>query len=134
MCQTIGNILFTSKMQDMVLGDEYPWDDVLAFTMFARKATVHTTIQYTPAQLVSGCEFILNWHHDIGLEAVKKRIKKLINKGNTCKNWNHKNIHINKETMSYLKIHKKQNSIKTHSWVPKSSQLSEKLVLLGPIE
>ena len=50
--QTIGNIIRTFKVQDMVLDDENPWDGILASTMFALHATVHTTTQHTLAQLV----------------------------------------------------------------------------------
>ena len=50
--QTIGNILRTFKAQNMVLDNENPWDGILASTMFALRATVHTTTQYTPAQLI----------------------------------------------------------------------------------
>ena len=48
--QTIGNILRTFKVQNMVLDDKNSWDRILASTMFALRATVHTTTQYTPAQ------------------------------------------------------------------------------------
>ena len=52
--QTIDNIIRTFKVQDMALDDDNPWDRILASTMFAVCATVHTTTQYTPAQLVFG--------------------------------------------------------------------------------
>ena len=41
--QTIGNILHTFKVQNMVLDDQNPWDGILASTMFTLRATVHTT-------------------------------------------------------------------------------------------
>ena len=41
--QTIGNIIRTFKVQDIVLNDENPWDRIVASTMFALRATVHTT-------------------------------------------------------------------------------------------
>ena len=41
--QTIGNILHTFKVQNMVLSDGNPRDGIFAFTMFALRATVHTT-------------------------------------------------------------------------------------------
>ena len=41
--QTIGNILSTFKVQNMVLDDKNPWDGILAFTMVALRATVRTT-------------------------------------------------------------------------------------------
>ena len=47
--QTIGNILRTFKVQNMVLDDKNPWNSILTSTMFALRATVHTTTQYTSA-------------------------------------------------------------------------------------
>ena len=58
--QTIGNIIHTFKVQDMVLDDENLWDGILASTIFTLFATVFNTIQYTPAQLVFGQNTILN--------------------------------------------------------------------------
>ena len=43
--QTIGNILRTFKVQNMILDDKNPWDGILVSTMFAPRATVHTTTQ-----------------------------------------------------------------------------------------
>ena len=60
MHQTIGNILRTFKLQNMVLDDENPWDGILASTMFALRATVHTNTQYTPAQLIFGRDSIIS--------------------------------------------------------------------------
>ena len=48
--QTIGNILRTLKVQNMVLDDKIPWDGILASIMFALRAIVHTTKRYTPSQ------------------------------------------------------------------------------------
>ena len=47
--QTIGNIIRTFKVQDMVLNNENPWDGILASTMFALRAMVHTITQQMPA-------------------------------------------------------------------------------------
>ena len=58
--QTIGNILCSFKVQNMELDDENPWDGILASTMFALRATVHTTTQYTSAQLICGRDTIIN--------------------------------------------------------------------------
>ena len=58
--QMIGNILHTFKVQNMVLNDENPWDSILASTMFALRATVYTTTQYTPVQLIFGRNSIIN--------------------------------------------------------------------------
>lgn len=44
----------------MVLGDDNPWDGILTATMFALRATVYTTIQNASAQVVIGCDSIMN--------------------------------------------------------------------------
>ena len=84
--QTIGNVLHTFKIHNMVLGDNIPWDGILSYTMFAPRPTVHTTTQYTPAQPVFGRDSILNRCHDVDWEAIKKRKQNLINKDN-AQNW-----------------------------------------------
>ena len=62
--QTIGNTIRTFKVQDMVHDDENPWDGILASSMFALRATVHTTMQNTPAQIVFGRGSIFNTRHE----------------------------------------------------------------------
>ena len=65
---TVTNIIRTMDLnQD---DDEInAWSDVLAATMLAVTSTYHTTLQATPAQLVSGQDSILNiqsdasWNH-----------------------------------------------------------------------
>ena len=47
----------------MVFDDDDAWDGILASTKFTLRATVHTTMQYTPAQLVFGQDSILNICH-----------------------------------------------------------------------
>ena len=84
--QTIGNIICTFKIQGMVLDDDNPWDGILAAMMFALRATVHTTTQYTPAQLVFGRDLILNIRHEANWQLIKTRKQNLINKGNVREN------------------------------------------------
>ena len=50
--QTIGNIICTFKVQTMVLDDKNPWDAILSSNTSAIRATVHTTMQYTPAHSI----------------------------------------------------------------------------------
>ena len=57
----------------MVLDDENPWNRILAFTMFALRVTVHTTTQYTPAQLVFKQDSVLNTRHKANWQLIKKR-------------------------------------------------------------
>ena len=44
----------------MVLDDKNPKDGILASNIFALRATVHTTTQYTSAQLIFGRDSIIN--------------------------------------------------------------------------
>ena len=86
--QTIGNIIRTFRVQEMVLDDDNPWDGILSATMFALRATVHTTSQYTPAQLVFGRDSVLNVRHEANWKLIKERKQKLINRGNERENKN----------------------------------------------
>ena len=71
--QTIDTILRPFKAQNMVLDDKNPWDSILVSTILALRATAHTTTYYAPAQLVFGCNLILNWRHDVDGEAIRKQ-------------------------------------------------------------
>ena len=82
MHQIIDNNLRTFKVQNMVLDFKNPWDGILASTMFALRATVHTTTQYTPAQLTFGRNSIINQRHKIDWEIIKKRKQDVISRGN----------------------------------------------------
>ena len=53
-------LLHTVKVQDMILDDDNPWDGILASTMFALMAMVHTTTSFTPTQLVFGQDTVLH--------------------------------------------------------------------------
>jgi hypothetical protein len=59
--QTIGNIVGTFNVQAMDSKD--PWTGTLAATVFAVRATCHTTLQASPMQLVFGRDAILNMKH-----------------------------------------------------------------------
>ena len=50
--QTIRNIIRTFDVSNIVNID--PWSGILAATMFAVRATYHTTLQTSPMQLVFG--------------------------------------------------------------------------------
>ena len=47
--QMTGNILRTFKVQNMVLDNKNQCDGIFASIMFALRATIHTTMQYTSA-------------------------------------------------------------------------------------
>ena len=86
MHQTIGNILRTFKVQNMVLDEENPWDG--ASIMFDLRATVHTTTQYSPAKLIFEHNSIINQSHDVNWKTIRKRKHGLINKGKQWENHN----------------------------------------------
>ena len=50
--QTIGNIVQNFDVSNIVNND--PWSGILAATIFAVRATYHTTLQASPMQIVFG--------------------------------------------------------------------------------
>ena len=84
--QTIGNVLRTFQVQNTILDKDDPWSGILAATMFAMRATVHTTLQATPSQLVFGRDSMLNITHDTNWKLIKERKQKLIRAGNVREN------------------------------------------------
>ena len=84
--QTIGNVLRTFQVQNTILDKDDPWSGILAATMFAMRATVHTTLQATPSQLVFGRDSMLNITHDTNWKLIKERKQKMIRAGNVREN------------------------------------------------
>ena len=84
--QTIGNILRTFRVQENELDEEDPWGGILSATMFATRATVHTTLQKNPMQLVFGRDAILNISHDACWKIIKDKKQKQIIKNNAREN------------------------------------------------
>ena len=82
--QTIGNIIRTFNVQAMDSDD--PWTGILAATMFAVRATYHTTLQASPMQLVFGRDAILNIKHITNWEHVRERKQMRINENNKREN------------------------------------------------
>ena len=79
--QTIGNIIRTFDVQTMDSND--PWAGILAATMFAVRATYHTTLQASPMQLVFGWDAILNVKHITDWEHIKHQKQTRINENNS---------------------------------------------------
>ena len=69
--QTIRNIICTFDVSNIVNND--PWSGILATTMFAVRATYHTTLQAYPMQLLFGRDAILNINHVVDWEYIRKR-------------------------------------------------------------
>ena len=78
--QTIGNIIRTFDVSNIV--NNCPWSGILAATMFAVRATYHTTLQSSPMQLVFGQDAILNIKHFADWEHIQQRKQLRINHNN----------------------------------------------------
>jgi hypothetical protein len=63
-----------------------PWTGILAATMFALRATVHTTLKATPTQLVFGRDAILNTTYAPDWDAIKRQKQQKILENNRRKN------------------------------------------------
>lgn len=85
--QTIGNIIRTFEAQDKPdLDPDDPWGGILAATMFAVRATYHTTLQATPSQLVFGRDAILNTRFEANWNLIRRNKQRLIKKNNEREN------------------------------------------------
>ena len=69
-----------------------PWSGILAATMFAVRATYHTTLQAPPMQLVFGRDAILNIKHVADWEHIRQLKQLRINHNNKRENMR-RNIH-----------------------------------------
>jgi RNase H-like domain found in reverse transcriptase/Reverse transcriptase (RNA-dependent DNA polymerase)/Integrase zinc binding domain len=85
--QTIANIIRTFEVQkDPYLDPDDPWSGILAATMFAVRATYHTTLQATPSQLVFGRDAILNTKFEANWNLIRTQKQKMIRKNNQKEN------------------------------------------------
>ena len=84
--QTIGNIIRTFQAHEEDLDEERPWDGILAATMFATRATYHTTLQATPMQLVFRRDAILNIKFEADWNLIRQRKQETIRRNNMREN------------------------------------------------
>jgi hypothetical protein len=68
--------------KDPYLDPDNPWGGILSATMFAERATYHTTLQATPAQLVFGRDAILNTKFEANWNVIRAQKQKMIQKNN----------------------------------------------------
>ena len=87
--QNIGNVIRTFDVSNIVNND--PWSGILAATMFAVRATYHTTLQAYPMQLVFGRDAILNIKHVADWEHIRQRKQLRINQNNMRENMRRNN-------------------------------------------
>ena len=76
-------------MSNIVNND--PWSGILATTMFAFRATYHTTIQASPMQLLFVRDAILNINHVADWEHIQQRKQLRINPNNKRENMRRNN-------------------------------------------
>ena len=84
--QTIGNMIRTWFVDDPDLGDTNPFGGLLAAVAFATRATIHTTLNATPTQLVFGRDALLNIEFHADWESIRARKQQRINKNNAAEN------------------------------------------------
>ena len=84
--QTIGNMIRTFRVNETYMDSDDPWSGLLSAVAFATRATIHTTLQATPMQLVFGRDAILNVLHDANWRYMLQRKKKLIHQNNQREN------------------------------------------------
>jgi len=84
--QTIGNMIRTFQVQNRELDAQDPWGGILSATMFAVRATQHSTLQATPAQLVFGRDAILNVKFEANWNEIREKKQRMIRKNNEREN------------------------------------------------
>ena len=63
-----------------------PFKGILSAVCFAVRATVHTTLQASPSQLVFGRDHVLNIKYQANWKQIKDRKQRIINKNNEIEN------------------------------------------------
>eukprot|EP00957_Ditylum_brightwellii_P153331 11669436-Ditylum_brightwellii.AAC.1 len=79
---TIGNMIRTFEVHSTDIDKKDPWTGILSAVRFATRATIHTTMQATPMQLVFGRDAILNVMLEAEWSYIKQRKESLIRKNN----------------------------------------------------
>eukprot|EP00957_Ditylum_brightwellii_P036434 2758683-Ditylum_brightwellii.AAC.1 len=86
MRQIIGNMIRSFEVHSTNIDEKYPWMGILSVVRFATRATVHTTMQATPIQLVFDRGAILNVKYEADWSYIKERREGLIKKNNKQEN------------------------------------------------
>jgi hypothetical protein len=84
--QTIGNMIRTFMVDERDFDDVNTIPGLLSAVAFAVRATVHTTLNATPSQLVFGRDAILNMDFEADWALIKTRKQKLIEQNNRREN------------------------------------------------
>ena len=84
--QTIGNMIRTWFVDDPDLDEKDPYKGLLTAVAFATRATIHTTLNATPSQLVFGRDAMLNMDFHADWETIRARKQKRILQNNEAEN------------------------------------------------
>ena len=84
--QTIGNMIRTFFVDDVDLDEKDPYTGILSAVAFATRATIHTTLNATPSQLVFGRDAMLNMEFHADWATIRKRKQERIDKNNVREN------------------------------------------------
>ena len=84
--QVIANIIRTYRIDDKYLDLDDPFSGILSATMFAVRATYHTTLRATPTQLVFGRDAIRNVQFKANWKLIKQRKQEVIRRNNIKEN------------------------------------------------
>jgi len=84
--QTIGNIIRTFEINDQEVDEDDPFSGILSATMFAIRATYHTTLKATPMQLVFGRDAFLNKRFRANWKEIKNFKQRRIAENNQKEN------------------------------------------------
>ena len=84
--QTIGNVIRTFKFDEKYMDPNDPFSGILSATMFATRATYHTTTRATPTQLVFGRDAITNIKFEADWNLIRQRKQEMIRRNNIKEN------------------------------------------------
>ncbi len=82
----LNDILRTFELEKRDLDETNPWMEFLSAAAFAIRATYHTTLQATPAQLVFGRDMLIPITTQANWELIRQRRQEEINRNNDREN------------------------------------------------
>ena len=84
--QVLNDILRTFELEERELDEHNPWMEFLSAAAFAIRATYHTTLQATPAQLVFGRDMLLPIVTQANWELIRQRRQEEMRRNNEREN------------------------------------------------
>ena len=82
----LNDILRTFELEERELDEHDPWSEFLSSAAFAIRATFHTTLQATPAQLVFGRDMILPLSYKADWDRIRHNKQQEVNRNNAREN------------------------------------------------